>query len=212
MPDVIFAGPSGRLEGRFSAGAEENAPIALILHAHPKMGGTMQDPVSLLLYQSFAARNFSVLRFNFRGVGKSQGSFDAGHGELADAASAVDWMQQSNPTPRAVWVAGHSFGAWIALQLLMRRPEIDGFIAVAPPANFYDLSFLAPCPSSGVILHGSKDQVTPPADMERIVSKIRTQKNILVENQIIDGANHFFADQMDPLRAAIEAYLDRRLK
>ena len=66
-----------------------------------------------------------------------------------------------NPNAKACWVAGYSFGAWIGMQLLMRRPEIDGFISVAPPANHYDFGFLAPCPSSGLIYHGDEDELVP---------------------------------------------------
>ena len=74
---------------------------------------------------------FTVLRFNFRGVGRSQGEYDQGVGELSDAASALDYLQSMNPNAKHCWVAGFSFGAWIGMQLLMRRPEITGFISVA---------------------------------------------------------------------------------
>ena len=99
--------------------------------------------------QDLRRRGFATLRFNFRGVGKSQGVFDNGIGELSDAASALDWVQQIHPEARTTWIAGFSFGAWIGMQLLMRRPEVRGFISIAPPANMYDFTFLAPCPSSG---------------------------------------------------------------
>ena len=122
----------------------------------------MQDRVTVQLYKLFAEFGFGVLRFNFRGIGRSQGVFDNGMGELSDAASALDYLQSMNPNAEQCWVGGYSFGAWIGLQLLMRRPEIDGFIAVSPPANHYDLSFLAPCPASGVIIYGTRDSVTTP--------------------------------------------------
>merc|ERR1712094_147752 len=106
---------------------------------------------------SFIKRGFSTLRFNFRGVGRSQGAFDDGPGELSDAASALDWAQTYNPNAQTCWIAGFSFGAWVAMQLMMRRPEITGFISIAPPADSQDFSFLAPCPASGMILHGDND-------------------------------------------------------
>jgi alpha/beta superfamily hydrolase len=152
MPDVILTGASGRIEGRYSPGKTDNAPIALILHPHPKAGGHMNHPVSVQLYHLFMKRGFATLRFNFRGVGRSQGEFDSGIGELADAATALDWLQSNNPAAAQTWVAGYSFGAYIGMQLLMRRPETDGFISVSPPTNMYDFSFLAPCPASGLIL------------------------------------------------------------
>ena len=103
MPEVILAGAAGRIEARYSAGKTENAPIALILHPHPKAGGHMNNPVTVQLFHLFMTRGFSVLRFNFRGVQKSQGEFDAGIGELADAATALDWLQAKNPTASQFW-------------------------------------------------------------------------------------------------------------
>src|SRR5246127_2716348 len=181
MPEVIMNGPEGRLEGRYQHGEGPTAPIALMLHPHPQHGGTMNNKVIYALYHEFAERGFSVLRFNFRGVGRSQGKFDRGEGELSDAASALDWLQTYNPNASACWIAGFSFGAWIGMQLLMRRPEIDAFISVAPPANLYDFGFLAPCPSSGLIIHGDKDAVVPHRDVTTLVEKLKTQKGIIIE-------------------------------
>ena len=211
MPEVVLTGAAGRIEAQYSPRKEETAPIALILHPHPKAGGHMNNPVSVQLFHLFMKRGFSVMRFNFRGVGRSQGEFDSGIGELADAATALDWLQSTNPTASQCWVAGYSFGAWIGMQLLMRRPETDGFISVSPPTNTYDFSFLAPCPASGLILHGSADTVVPPVEVERVVSKLRTQKGIVIDYDLVEGANHFFNGQVDTLLGECEDYLDRRL-
>jgi alpha/beta superfamily hydrolase len=177
MPDVIFNGPEGRLEGRYQHSKTPNAPIALMLHPHPQHGGTMNNKVVYTLYQTFARRGFSVLRFNFRGVGRSQGAFDHGEGELSDAASALDWLQSYNPNTGACWIAGFSFGAWIGMQLLMRRPEINSFISVAPPANMYDFAFLAPCPSSGLVIHGDSDEIVPKEAVQKLVAKLSSQRD-----------------------------------
>ena len=74
----------------------------------------------------------------------------------------------------------------------MRRPEIEGFISIAPPANLYDFSFLAPCPSSGLIIHGDKDAVVPHKDVTGLVDKLKTQKGIVIDQKVVPGANHFF--------------------
>src|SRR5215210_6063029 len=211
MPEVIFTGPAGRLEGRYHPAKQKNAPIAMVLHPHPQFHGTMNHQIIYQCYYAFAHRGFSVLRFNFRGVGRSQGAFDHGTGELSDAASALDWAQTINPEARACWVAGFSFGAWIGMQLLMRRPEVEGFISIAPPANLYDFSFLAPCPSSGLIVHGERDAVVPPKDVHTLVEKLKTQKGIVIDQQIIPGANHFFDGKLEPLMETVTGYLDMRL-
>lgn len=209
MPEVIFNGPEGRLEGRYQHGKGPTAPIALLLHPHPQHGGTMNNKVVYGLYQVFAQRGFSVLRFNFRGVGRSQGVFDRGEGELSDAASALDWLQSYNENARACWIAGFSFGAWIGMQLLMRRPEISGFISVAPPANLYDFSFLAPCPSSGLVVQGKSDEIVPEGSVKKLIDKLQNQRDIEIEYALIEGANHFFAAQLDQLSLSVHDYLDR---
>ncbi len=209
MPDIIFNGPAGRLEGRYSHSKTPNAPLAIVLHPHPEYGGTMNNRVTYYMFQAFAQRGFSTLRFNFRGVGKSQGTYDKGEGELSDAASALDWLQEINPNSPYAWVGGFSFGAWIGMQLLMRRPEIRGFVSVAPPSNMYDFSFLAPCPTSGLILQGNKDEIVPESATEKLVQKLRTQRGIQVDYRVIDGASHFFADHMDPLVAAMHDHLNK---
>ena len=211
MPDVIIPGPAGRLEGRYRPGRHENSAIAMILHPHPQGGGHMNTQLTLALYDIFKERGFGVLRFNFRGVGRSQGSWDQGLGELSDAATALDWLQAINPNAPISWVAGHSFGAYIAMQLLMRRPEIDGFVSVAPPTNMYDFSFLAPCPSSGIIISGEADTIVPHDDVARVVPRIRVQKGRVITHESIKGAGHFFNGKVDPLIKKINAYLDSRL-
>ncbi|MFQ6016620.1 MAG: alpha/beta hydrolase [Kiloniellaceae bacterium] len=211
MPEVIFNGPDGRLEGRYQHSRKPNPPIALMLHPHPQHGGTMNNKVVYSLYRAFARQGFAVLRFNFRGVGRSQGSFDRGEGELADAASALDWLQSFNQNASACWIGGFSFGAWIGMQLLMRRPEISGFVSVAPPANVFDFTFLAPCPSSGLVIQGDKDEVVPPTSVARLVEKLTSQRNLEIEYRVIPGANHFFHDRLDQLDQHLEDYLSKVL-
>lgn len=209
MPEVIFNGPAGRLEGRYSHSKIKNAPLALILHPSPEHGGTMNNKINYMMFQAFVARGFSTLRFNFRGVGRSQGIFDRGEGELSDAASALDWMQEINPNAPYVWVGGFSFGAWIGMQLLMRRPEIQGFISVAPPANTEDFSFLAPCPTSGLVLQGSKDDVVAEESVKDFVGKLHQQKGIKIDYRVINGANHFFHGYTDLLVDHVHDHLNK---
>lgn len=211
MPEVTFPGPEGRLEGRYQPSKIKDAPIALVLHPHPQHGGTMNNKVVYNLYYGLHDLGFSVLRFNFRGVGRSQGEYDQGIGELSDAASALDYLQTMNPAAPQCWVAGFSFGAWIGMQLLMRRPEIVGFVSVSPPANMYDFSFLAPCPASGLIVNGLNDRVAPPEDVARLVAKLRTQKGVVISHESIESANHFYEKGMEDLMALVKGYVGPRL-
>ncbi|MEM9146305.1 MAG: alpha/beta hydrolase [Pseudomonadota bacterium] len=212
MPEVIFPGPDGRLEGRYHPMPDRTAPIALVLHPHPQFGGNMNNRVTYALHYAFKDLGFTVLRFNFRGVGRSQGVFDQGQGELSDAASALDYLQLHNPNAGGCWVAGFSFGAWIGMQLLMRRPEISGFVSVAPPANMYDFSFLAPCPSSGLILNGEADRIVPMTDVGGLVTKLQSQKGITITHRTVPDANHFFEVGMEEMVDIVKGYVHARLK
>ncbi len=208
MPEIIFNGPEGRLEGRYHHSHQPDAPLALLLHPNPEHGGTMNNKITYMMFQVMKQRGFSVLRFNFRGVGRSQGIFDRGEGELSDAASALDWMQDLNPNAPYTWVGGFSFGAWIGMQLLMRRPEIEGFISVAPPANLHDFSFLAPCPSSGLIIHGEKDDVVTHEPVTALVEKLHLQKGIDIDYRTVAGANHFFHNKVEDLMVHIHDHMN----
>jgi alpha/beta superfamily hydrolase len=212
MPEVIFNGPDGRLEGRYHQSRTPGAPIAIVLHPHPLHGGNMNNRVVYMMYNAFMERGFSVLRFNFRGVGRSQGSYDNGIGELSDAAYAFDWAQAVNPNSPSCWISGYSFGALIAMQLMMRRPEIEGFVSISPPAGTEDFSFLAPCPSSGLIVHGDGDEHVPVEAVQKLATKLKSQKNITIDFKTIKGANHFYQERMDELKKAVESYIDLSLK
>lgn len=197
MPEVILTGPAGRLEARYSHSKVKDAPLALILHPNPQHGGTMNNKITYALFKAYEERGFSTLRFNFRGVGRSQGTYDEGEGELSDAASVLDWMMEVNPNTPYVWVGGFSFGALIGMQLLMRRPEIEGFVSIAPPAHTEDFAFLAPCPTSGLVMHGGRDDIIPKESVDGFVEKLHIQKGIDVDYRVLPEANHFFHNNID---------------
>ena len=211
MPEVIINGPEGRLECRYMPSELPHAPTALILHPEPDRGGTMNNRVTYALYKHFQGRGFSVLRFNFRGVGRSQGEYDNGEGELSDAATAMDWLQANNPSSNECWIAGFSFGAWIGMQLMMRRPEIRGFVSVTPPATTHDFSFLAPCPASGLILHGGNDDQVPPDSVYKLVDRFSIQKGVKIDIEIIPEANHFFTNHLETMIDHVSNYLSKSI-
>ena len=213
MPEVIFSGPEGRLEGRYHPQRGNDAPTAIMLHPHPEFGGTMNNKVVYNLHYAFHKMGFTVLRFNFRGVGRSQGEFDRGVGELSDATSALDYLQSLNVNSKHCWVAGFSFGAWIGMQLLMRRPEITGFVSVAPPVNMYDFSFLAPCPSSGLVVSGGEDSVVPHQDIADFVAEHQKhQRGVTITHRLIPGADHFFkGDHMAAMISEVTDYVKQSM-
>lgn len=207
MAEITFNGSAGRIEGRYRKTSHPNAPIALVLHPHSQYGGTMNNKVVYALYRTFTEQRFNTLRFNFRGVGRSEGGYDQGEGELNDAATALDWLQANNPGASQCFVAGFSFGAWIAMQLLMRRPELDGFVAVAPPADRYDFGFLAPCPVPGLILQGALDDIVPHTYVSKLVERLQQQRGIHIDYRLVPNANHFFAGRLQELCHSLKDYL-----
>ena len=211
MVDLLIPGPEGKIEAKYTHSNNDQSPIVLILHPDPSRGGTMNTKVVFKLYKIFVNNGFSVIRFNFRGVGRSQGSYDGGEGELSDAASALDWLQMYNANAPFCWVGGFSFGSWISMQLLMRRPEIVGFLSVAPPASDYDFSFLAPCPSSGLMLQGDGDENISSESVKKLVEKLSAQRAIEIQYRQVAGANHFFAGKIEEMMAEIDEYLDTQL-
>ena len=211
MPEVIFTGPAGRIEGRYQPAKEKGAPIAIVLHPHPQFGGTMNNQIVYNLFYNFVNRGFSVLRFNFRGVGRSQGAFDHGQGELSDAAAALDWAQSMNPDARACWIAGVSFG------VLDRHAA-----AHAPPGDRglhldcghgQPLRFLLPRPLP--VLGPLRARLGRPRragrDVVSVIEKVKTQKGVKLEHAVIDGANHFFDGKVDELMVSVDEYLNKRL-
>ena len=114
--EVFIPGPAGRLEGKYFKNQRRKSPIAIVLQPHPQYGGTMNNRVVVEIFNSFLENGFSVLRLNFRGVGKSDGTFDNGQGELSDAAAALDWIERENEDFSQCWVSGFSFGSLICMQ------------------------------------------------------------------------------------------------
>ena len=159
MPEVFIQGGEGKLQAKYSPSEEEKPNIAIVLHPNPKHGGTMDSKVNYAAFKVMKDNGFSTLRINFRGVGKSDGAFTEGEGELNDASVSLDWLQKKNEDFKSCWIVGFSFGAWIGFQTLMRRPEVDGLILIAPPVNLYDFNFLSPCPIKTLIIKADQDEI-----------------------------------------------------
>ncbi|CAK8163358.1 Alpha/beta hydrolase [Candidatus Xenohaliotis californiensis] len=211
MVEVLFNGPAGRIEGVYHKSPSPNAPVALVLHPHPTYGGTMNNKIVYYLYKTFALNNFSVLRINFRGVGKSTGEFSKGAEGLNDAAAAMDWLQSRYNGNMIYWIAGVSYGAWIAMQLLMRRPEIVNFVSVSPPIGLYDFSFLSPCPTTGLIIQGDNDNIVKEENVSSLISQIKAQKSNLIDYYVLHGANHFFDKETDDIIKLLDEYIKKQM-
>ena len=212
MPKIYLDGPAGKLEGMYHKAENPKAPTALVLHPNPLYGGTMNNKITYHLYKAFVNNGFSVLRINFRGVGCSGGKFANGIGELEDVNSTLDWLRNQNPQSSHYWLAGFSFGAFVAMQSIMRRPEVENFILVSPPVSRYKCHFFSPCPISGLIIQGSEDDISKTIDTEALVQSCQKQKSIRVLYECIQGADHFFnEDYIEDFDEIIHNYIQNSI-
>tara|TARA_B100000029_G_scaffold170411_1_gene166699 strand:+ start:7546 stop:8202 length:657 start_codon:yes stop_codon:yes gene_type:complete len=209
--EIFIPGPSGRIQAKYYKSKTQGSPVALILHPHPQYGGTMNNRIVYETYNCFYKNKFSVIRINFRGVEKSDGEFDNGQGELSDAAAALDWIEKENSGYSQCWVSGFSFGALICMQLIMRRPEVNKFIAISPQPDVFDFTFLAPCPISGLIVSGKNDELVQEESVDNLKKRLIHQKNIEVKFEAIANANHFYKGKEKDLSNTIEQYIKDKI-
>ena len=189
MTEVLINGSQGKLQG-FYKHTENSKNIGLILHPRKCTENSMDNNIVSSLFESFSNNNFSTLKINFRGIQKSEGEPEEdGLGELSDAATALDWLQGQNEDISSCWIGGIDFGAWIGSQLLMRRPEVIGFINVATPIKEFDFSFLSPCPASGLIIHPTKQIDIEQKNVISLVKKLSNQKIKLVYKKVNTDIN-----------------------
>lgn len=198
---VYFKGAVGMIEGKLHSAHDIHAPTAIVLHPDPTAGGSMNNKVSYTLYKAFVECGFNVLRINFRGVGASQGSIsdfysNAERAGLADVGMALDWLHKEFPSTSHYWVGGFSFGSWIGMHSVMRRPEIEFFVSVAPPVTTRSFAFLDPCPINGLVVQPEKDEIANVNDTTAMVSAI-SASGTEIEYSIIPNADHFLQDIKD---------------
>lgn len=180
------------------------AASAVICHPHPLHGGTMQNKVVHTLARSFNALGLRTLRFNFRGIGCSAGKFADGIGETDDLIAVLDWVRARRPHDR-IWLAGFSFGAYVATRACGRRP-VDRLVTVAPAVNRHDFSGLSP-PCPWLVIQGDQDEVVPVEAVRAVIGGAQP-KPAYVE---LAGVSHFFHQRLNDLREVLLAELTPHL-
>ena len=174
---------------------------AVLCHPHPVYGGTMDNRVVFRAGKAVMEAGFAALRFNFRGVGASTGSFDEGVGEREDVVSVIGWLERKCPgIPLAL--IGFSFGAWVGLQAGCSDPRIRALAGLGLPLNFYDFDFLVENPKPAIFIVGTKDEFCPREKMERFARRLPPSARA----HLIDGADHFFTQQLDQVQGLIKDF------
>lgn len=189
------------LEGLLSVPASATAG-AVICHPHPLYGGEMRNNVVTALIEAFHECGMATLRFNFRGVGKSEGSHDEGKGECDDVSAAVTFLQ-AQCTLTNILVAGYSFGSVVGLQAGAKDERVNALIGLAFPLNLRDPTFLNDIKKPVFLVSGTKDDYSPIEGLKKVVSTMSVPAKL----QTIEGADHFFMGREKEITATIRAFL-----
>jgi alpha/beta superfamily hydrolase len=178
--------------------------VALVLHPHPRGGGTMHNKVVFRAAAALNEAGLITLRINFRGVGQSTGEHDKGRGEREDVRAGLDYLTANYPD-QEITLCGFSFGSRVGLEVGMAAERVVRMIAIGAPVDKYDFSFLEQSRKPILFVHGEHDEYGDAGKLGELVSRVT--KNAPAELRIIKGAGHFFDDQLNELKAAITDWM-----
>lgn len=198
----LIDGPVGKLEVALSEPQGEDRKIwGFVCHPHPLHGGTMFNKVVTTLVKTFQGLGVTTVRFNFRGVGRSEGHYDDGVGEVLDLLAVIEWLQKQRGK-NDVWLAGFSFGAYIAAKAATEI-ECKNLVTVAPPVQHFPMRDLPPIHCPWVVVQGEEDEVVPGKEVIEW-AKTRVPKPVIIR---FPEATHFFHGQLGELRLRLEEVL-----
>jgi hypothetical protein len=197
---ITFESGPCRLEGYWQAGAKGKGVV--ITHPHPLYGGTMNNPVVETVQSAYRQHGYATLRFNFRGVGGSQGNYDKGMGEQADVRAAIAYVESMNVS--AVDLAGYSFGAWVNTGVAADSPTaIKSMMMISPPVGLIEFENVNVLSCLKLVVTGGRDDIAP-------VNQIRDMLptwNPDAQFEVIDGCDHFYSGYFEELQSILDRYL-----
>jgi alpha/beta superfamily hydrolase len=196
---VAFSSGPQEIEGRLAQGSQDKGIV--ITHPHPLYGGNMDNNVVAAVSHAYQKNGYTTLRFNFRGVGGSQGNYSDGVGEQEDVRTAVSYL--ANMGIGQIDLAGYSFGAWVNALAVKNGLKVARMIMVSPPVAFIDFKSISDLSSLKLIITGSRDDIAP-ADM---VEKLCPAWNPTAKFEVISGADHFYGVYQDRLEAVLADFL-----
>jgi hypothetical protein len=200
MPEerIFIKNDSLIIEGLLQKSSKERGVI--ICHPHPLMGGSMQNNVMEAIQEAFAAENFTTLRFNFRGVGRSTGIYDEGKGEMEDILSAREYL--INNRMSSIFFAGYSFGSWVGSKVIERHNNIfTDSVFISPPNNYFDFDWAKLNDNIGLIICGDQDQFCDPEAIKKQIKEIQARL------EMISGADHFYLGKEKELINVLRKYI-----
>jgi alpha/beta superfamily hydrolase len=214
--NIFIPGPAGRLEALLWSVAENPGGVpplaALVCHPHPLFGGTMHNKVVYQTAKTLHRFGLPVLRFNFRGVGASEGTHDKGRGEVEDAAAALDFLSGEYPGARLL-SAGFSFGSWVGLRAGCGDPRVAELIGLGLPVDDLgdrEFSYLSACAKPKLLVNGEFDMYGPPRKLRAMAEAFPAHVKEQTSVAVISGADHFFAGHLAELEKTIADWLTAR--
>ena len=209
IKSLFLDGPAGRLEALLNAGKPSASHAALVCHPHPLYGGTMHNKVVFHAMKALNGLGFPALRFNFRGVGRSEGKHDDGRGERDDVRAALDWLDREYHLP--IVFAGFSFGASVGLRAACPDARVQALISLGTPVEVegraYQYNFLQACPKPKLFLSGDRDPFGPKPILEEVVMRAAPPKRLV----FIEGAGHFFEKKLGEVRHILDDWVKETL-
>ena len=197
---IFIQGPEGPLEAVVQIPETPVNRVAVVCHPNPLQEGTMENKVVTTLVRTFNALGLAAVRFNYRGVGKSAGEYGAVAGEVADCMAVITWAQSQWPTAK-LWLAGFSFGAYIAAEAATKVPT-EQLISIAPSVDRMPYEDLPKVTCPWLVIMGEEDEVVVPESVYQWFAKLDANKTLIK----FPATGHFFHGKLVDLQHAIENY------
>jgi len=205
LRSLDLSGPAGRLEAIVNEGSPDATLAALVCHPHPLGGGTLHNKVVYHAMKVLNGLGMPVLRFNFRGVGRSEGKHDNGRGEVEDVRAAVNWLSAEYKLPLVV--VGFSFGSVMSMDACCGDARVRALVALGVPTHAegrdYKYPFLAECHTPKLFISGDRDQYAPSDEVELVVAEAAKPSKLI----LVPDADHFFVGKLEAMQGALRQWL-----
>lgn len=200
--NTFFSGPAGQIEAILKEPESEVTRAVIVCHPHPLFGGTMHNKVVFRIARSFQDARFAVLRFNFRGTGRSEGTHDDGRGEQDDLRAAIRFIETRYPTAE-LWLAGFSFGAAVVLRAGCGNERARALVVAGAPISKYDFSEVAACNKPKLFVQGELDEFGSSEKLKRFAATLEGTSHV----KIVEGADHFFEGHLPELYESVSNFI-----
>ena len=199
VKNIFFLSEDFEIEGVFNKRGQDKGVV--ITHPHPLFGGDMYNMVVETIVHAYQKKGYSTLKFNFRGVGRSQGRYDNGVGEQKDVLAAISFLADAGI--KQIDLAGYSFGAWVSAQAVGKAGSVDNMVMISPPVGFLDFQPSISLNCLKFVVTGSQDDIAPAALIEKMLPKW----NPNAQFELIDGADHFYGGYLESLETILSSNL-----